>query len=279
MPFEEDKTPKGDTGAESSTPIDEHGERPAGMENSPDSGASPEPRKPVIARLKERRAARREAREAQEPVKRSWQRSILETVIILLIAAVIAVLLQSFVIKAFVIPSESMEPTLKIGDRVMVDRMTFLFRSPRLGDIIVFRHPPEDPGAMNTTNKFLWPLQQIGEILHLAHRQTEVGGDIEPYVKRVIATEGQKVDYDGRKGILKIDGRVIRESYAHYDKNVSPKGGQDFRGTVPPGRLFVMGDNRAHSADSRSWGYVPTRSVIGRAFLIWWPLKHFGKPD
>ena len=206
-----------------------------------------------------------EGSQLEEKPRRTFRRSTLEFLIIVVIAVVLAIFIQSFLVKAFIIPSSSMSPTLQIGDRVLVDRVTCYFRKPRRGDIIVFRYPPTERGAMNTTNPFYWPFEQIGETLHLAHKM-----DSPPYVKRVVATEGETVEL--RKGILYIDGKKIDEKYAVNDND-------DFGPVkVPKGRLFVMGDNRANSRDSRFWGTVPIRSVIGRVFLIWWPPSRFGKP-
>lgn len=197
------------------------------------------------------------------PKRTVWQ-SIVEFVLILVVAALVAILIQSFFLKAFIIPSTSMSPTLQIGDRVMVEKVTYYFRKPKRGDIIVFRYPPQDKQALNTTNPFYWPIEQILETLHLAHRGTT------PYVKRVVATEGETVEL--RKGKLYINGKLIPEKYAVDD-------GSDFGPVkVPKGMVFCMGDNRPNSRDSRFWGPVPIRSIIGRVFLIWWPLSRFGSP-
>ncbi len=201
----------------------------------------------------------------QEKPRRSVKRSFLELLIIVVIAAVLAVFIQSFALKTFIIPSSSMSPTLQIGDRVIVDRVTYYFRKPRRGDIIVFRFPPTETEAMNTSNPFYWPFERIGEALHLANKT-----DSPPYVKRVVATEGETVEL--RKGVLYIDGQKVDEGYAVKDTD-------DFGPMkVPEGRLFCLGDNRANSRDGRFWGTVPIRSVIGRVFLIWWPPSRFGRP-
>ena len=205
-----------------------------------------------------------------ERKKRSPWRTILETVVLLLVAAVIAVLIQSFFIKAYVIPSSSMSPTLEIGDRVMVEKVSYWFRDPRRKEIVVFRMStssglsPSGPGAMTTTNPLYWPFEQIAETLHLTHRGTS------PYVKRVVALGGETVEL--RKGKLYINGKLIDEPYAVNDgSNYGP-----FK--VPTGNVFCMGDNRPDSRDSRSFGPVPVRSIIGRVFLTWWPLKRFTTP-
>jgi signal peptidase I len=203
-----------------------------------------------------------EAQAEEKSTNRPVTRFFIEAVIILVAAAVIAIIIQSFFIKAFLIPSSSMSSTLQIGDRVMVEKVTYYFRKPHRGDIIVFRYLPTDPGALNTNNVFYWPFQQIGEALHLTHRGTT------PYVKRVIGTGGETVEL--RKGKPYINGKRIEEDYIVDD-------GSDFGPVkVPKGNLFVMGDNRPNSRDSRFWGTVPIRSVIGRVFLRWWPLSRFG---
>jgi signal peptidase I len=191
--------------------------------------------------------------------------SVREIVFILLIAVLIAVFIQSFFIKAFIIPSSSMEPTLQIGDRVMVDRVTYYFRKPRRGDIVVFRYPPTAPQAKNTTNLLYWPFEQIGETLHLTHRTNS-----SPFVKRVIATGGETIMM--KRGQVYIDGKPIKEDYKRPDTYDLPPT------KVPKGHLFCMGDNRPNSRDSRYWGTVPIRSVIGKVFLIWWPPSRFGLP-
>lgn len=192
-----------------------------------------------------------------------WQ-GVREVILILLLAAVIAVLVQSFFFKAFLIPSSSMETTLKVGDRVLVDKVTYLFRKPRRGDIVVWRYPPDDPRSLNTSNPFYWPFQQIGETLHLTHRGTS------PFVKRVIATEGETLQI--KSGQVYIDGKPIDEPYIVKDaSNFGPV-------KVPKGTFYGLGDNRPNSRDSRSFGPIPYRAVIGRVFLIWWPPSQFGKP-
>ncbi|MBN1288017.1 MAG: signal peptidase I [Actinobacteria bacterium] len=187
-----------------------------------------------------------------------------ETALIIIAAIIFAVFLQSFVVKTFVITSTSMSPTLKEGDRVMVDKMTYLFRKPRRGDIILFRYPPDTPRAKSTSNVFYWPFERMGEVLWLTHKDTT------PYVKRVVATAGETVEL--KKGKLYIEGEEIEEDYV--SDNVSDFGPY----AVPEGTVFCMGDNRQCSRDSRAWGPVSTKSVIGRLFMIWWPPGRWGKP-
>lgn len=229
--------------------------------NHPEGSSGQEPPGTPVA------SGRRLPKREGEPSRRGttfWE-ALREVLLVLLIAALVAVLIQSFLMKAFVIPSSSMSPTLQIGDRVMVEKVTYYFRKPRTGDIIVFRYPPTAPGATNTTNLLFWPFEQIGETLHLAHRTGS-----SPYVKRVIASGGQTVEM--RKGQVYVDGKELKEDYKVPDSyDMAPT-------VIPDGQLFVMGDNRPNSRDSRYWGYVPVRSVIGKVFLIWWPPSHFGVP-
>jgi signal peptidase I len=205
----------------------------------------------------------RNGHEPREGKPGVW-RGVREALIIVLIAAVVAVFVQSFLIKTFIIPTSSMSPTLQIGDRIMAERVTYYFRKPRRGDIVVFRYPPTDPKALNTSNILYWPFERMAETFHLAH------GGTTPYVKRVIATEGETIEI--KEGQVIVDGKKLDEDYKVQDSyNMPPT-------KVPSGELFVMGDNRPNSRDSRYWGTAPVRSVIGRVFLIWWPLRHFGVP-
>jgi signal peptidase I len=240
--------------AEDNNRQDTDQEAPGGLSSQPPSGEPPRSADTTGAREPGQRSARPSI----------WQ-SIREILVILVIAALVAVFIQSFFIKAFIIPSSSMSPTLQIGDRVMVDRLTYYFRKPRRGDVIVFRYPPTSPNAKNTTNLFYWPFEQIGETLHITHRTGS-----SPYVKRVIATEGETLEI--KNGQVYIDGQPIKEDYKVPDTYDLPPT------RIPKGQLFCMGDNRPNSRDSRYWGLVPIRSVIGKVFLIWWPLKHLGLP-
>lgn len=198
------------------------------------------------------------------PERITFRQGVREILVILALAAIVAVLIQSFVVKAFIVPSSSMSPTLQIGDRIMADRVTYLFRKPRRGDIVVWRYPPDDPAGQNTSNPVFWPFEQILETLHLAHRGTS------PYVKRVVATEGETLEI--KKGVMYIDGERIDEPYAVKDYS-------DFGPVqVPEGMFYGLGDNRPNSRDSRFFGPVPYRHIIGRVFLRWWPPSRFGRP-
>jgi len=187
--------------------------------------------------------------------RRRWP-GILELPILIVTALLLAVLVKTFLVEAFWIPSVSMVPTLEVGDRVLVEKVSYRRREPRRGEIIVFHRldgfGPADEGLAATVRSFF-------EGLGLA----QPDGDID-LIKRVIGVPGDTVEVRG--GRVLINGRRLREPYASTDD-------RDFlESQVPPGELFMMGDNRQQSDDSRfSLGTVDTDVVVGRAFVIMWP--------
>lgn len=214
-----------------------------------------------------------------EESKPSWQKRVLnitvELVVLFIIALVIAVYAQSFVIKAYEIPSQSMEPTLIGGheeevdgppnDKIFVDRLTYHFRKPERGELIVFRFNPNDTANWTQGgNGITRSLDIMAEVLNITHQ------DSVPYIKRVIGLPGETVEVrDG--GDVYINGELLDES-----GYTVVKGGPEGKWTVPEGMLMVMGDNRPNSHDSRRWGFVPYQAIIGRAVFIWWPSSRWG---
>jgi len=177
----------------------------------------------------------------QKPVWRQWLESIIT-------AFILALIIRSFIIEPFKIPSGSMEPTLKVGDKILVNKFIYgaripftniffpKIREPQTGDIMVFIYP------VNPKKDF---------------------------IKRVIAKGGDTVEI--RNGNIYINGKlcnypVIRDIYYY---NVGPYGKDKI--IVPEGHFYVLGDNSGNSKDSRFWGFVPEENRIGKAFLIWWP--------
>lgn len=166
-------------------------------------------------------------------------RWLLEVVVIVVAAFVLALLVQQFLVKPFAIPSPSMEPTLVEGDRVLVNRLVYHFRSPEHGDIIVF-HPPNHDG----------------------------GSD--PFIKRVVAVGGETVAIE--EGVLYVNGVPQLEPYTK-ERPIF----EDFPETlVPEGFVWTMGDNRNNSGDSRVFGAVSEDAIMGAAFAIYWPVSHIG---
>jgi signal peptidase I len=175
-------------------------------------------------------------------------------------AFVLALLIKTFLFQAFFIPSGSMEPTLRPGDRVIVNKLA---DGPRRGDVIVFRNPNLPEIERNPISGVLhWVTQGLG----FSGRQDE------HLIKRVIGLPGETVEVRG--GAVFIDGQQLGpEPYLSEEEDLGSFGPV----TVPEGELFVMGDNRAHSGDSRSiLGTIPLDHVVGRAFVVVWPPSQMG---
>jgi signal peptidase I len=228
-----------------------------------DSPRAPEPQiestlHPLIA---QEPAADDQVHELDHEDQSGW-RFLREFGILTLAALVIAVIIKTFLIQAFYIPSGSMEPTLMPNDRILVNRLAYRFGDIERGDIIVFA----DPTPSN---------QNRGVVGSIAHWIGEGVGVVRPadddFIKRVIALPGET--WEMRDGITYIDGRKLDEPYVNQADLDTRSFGPE---TVPDGMLFVMGDNRNHSGDSRfpppgGLGYIPIDRVIGQAFVIIWP--------
>jgi signal peptidase I len=182
------------------------------------------------------------------PVRRRRQRSstrnAIEWLVIIIGAVVVALVIKTFVVQAFRIPSDSMVPTLQDGDRVLVNKLSYDAHDLNRGDVVVFHRPPE---------------LVAGE------------GDPEDLIKRVVGLPGETVS--SRDGVVYIGDRRLEEPYL-------PEGTTTFNLDapieVPEGHVLVLGDNRGNSTDGRSFGPIPTDSVIGRAFVIMWPPGRIG---
>lgn len=194
---------------------------------------------------------------SERPEKRSFIR---ELPVLILIALVLAIVLKTFVVQAFSIPSGSMEPTLRPGDRILVQKLVY---GPDRGDVIVFSDPKGRPGPDRGI---------VGGFVHwlsgaLGIEQPEH----EDFIKRVIGLPGEVVEI--RRGTVYVDGTAIREPYLEGPVDTRRYGPM----RVPPGDLFVLGDNRLNSNDSRfGLGFVPIDKVVGRAFVIVWPPSRMG---
>jgi signal peptidase I len=166
--------------------------------------------------------------------KPSLRRLLIETLETLLLSLFLFMLINA-VSERIRVESISMQPNLIAGDFVIINKVTYRFRDPQRGEVIVFRYPP-DPEAI-------------------------------PYIKRVIGLPGDQIHIaDGK---IYINGQLFSEPYL----NISTQRGGDW--SVPPGELFVMGDNRNNSSDSRSWGTVPLENVIGKAEVVYWPPENW----
>jgi signal peptidase I len=197
------------------------------------------------------------------PRKRGPLAFLTELPVLLLVAFILALLIKSFLLQAFYIPSESMEPTLEVGDRVLVNKVVYRLHPPRRGDVIVFADPDPEPAPDRSPVSAFW------------HWLTEgLGVSTSPekdFIKRVIGLPGETVEV--KRGEVFVDGDRIDEPY------LNPLGDDEDFGPVevPPDSLFVMGDNRPNSNDSRrGLGFIPYDKVIGRAFVVIWPPSRLG---
>ncbi len=195
-----------------------------------------------------------------EPAPR--ERSLLrELPVLLVIAFVIAFLVKSFVAQAFFIPSESMVPTLKIGDRVLVSRISYRLHDPRRGDVVVFTSPFEN----GKEERGLGTRVMHGILESVGLRQPST----EDFIKRVIGLPGETVE--GRGGQILINGRALAEPYWN-----EPPVGDFAPKKIPKGKVWVMGDNRNRSSDSRVFGPIDEDKIVGRAILRIWPVPRLG---
>jgi signal peptidase I len=177
---------------------------------------------------------------------------------LVLIAFALALLIKTFLIQAFYIPSQSMVPTLKVGDRVLVNKVLYDFGQVQRLDVIVFENPDlEDPDRGFFGAIWAWLIEGLGV-------STDPNRD---FIKRVIGLPGDTVEV--REGKVLVNGEPLGdEPYARDERDRTSYGPE----TVPEDRYFVMGDNRANSQDSRSsLGFVPEDKIVGKAFVLLWP--------
>ncbi len=175
---------------------------------------------------------------ADRPGRRgSGLRNAIEWVVIVVGAFAVALVVKTFLIQAFYIPSESMFPTLTEDDRVLVNKLSYQLHDVNRGDLVVFERPPNEPES-----------------------------DIKDLVKRVVALEGETIEE--RDGALFVDGERLDEPYLQPGVESNDLA----RTVVPPDHVFVMGDNRGSSRDSRFFGPIEEDLIVGRAFVKVWPL-------
>lgn len=167
-------------------------------------------------------------------VIREWAESIV-------IALVLALIIRTFIVQAFKIPSGSMKPTLQEGDRILVNKFIYRFKEPQRGDVIVFIYPED--------------------------RKKD-------FIKRLIAKGGESVEITS--GSIIIDGKPVESPEkirSIYYYNAGDYGAEGKKTDVPKGNYFALGDNSASSKDSRYWGFVPKKDILGKAMVIYWPIN------
>ena len=195
--------------------------------------------------------------------EKSGANQLIELVVIIAVAIGLALGIQAFLVKPYRIPSESMEPTLDVGQRVLVNRIGGRFSDPSIGDVVVF-HPP----AGADTNQCGAPKPTDQACALPVPRRSKVN-----FIKRVVAGPGDHIRI--------LNGHVIRNGKPEKDGYIRPCApGDDCtlqrQITIPKGMWFMMGDNRGASDDSRFWGPVPKKWIIGGAFATYWPPKRIG---
>ena len=220
----------------------------------------------------------------KERPKRSRRARILgqiaELPLLVLVAFVIAVVIKTFIMQAFYIPSGSMKPTLQVGDRVLVEKVTSWLGGPGHGDVVVFARNTF-PGDKGPDLPWYKDVQNyVRELLGLPT------GREEDYIKRIVAVGGDTIRYEGSPRELYVNGEKVEEDYLPKPDNSSSSivagscpgkmKASENGCVVPAGTVFVMGDNRNNSADSRSIGPVDEDKIVGKAFVIIWPPADFG---
>ena len=169
---------------------------------------------------------------------KEWAHSIV-------VALVLTLIIRTFVVQAFKIPSGSMRPTLTEGDKLFVNKFIYRFNPPQRGDIIVFKYPV-DPKK--------------------------------DFIKRLVGLSGDTVEI--RDGKIYVDSKVLDDPATFgkfYYYNHDPYGGPGDKIHVPDNAYYVLGDNSANSQDSRFWGFVPKKNVLGKAIFRWWPPQRIGR--
>jgi signal peptidase I len=243
------------------------------LAETPPDGPDPPLTAPAEARESDRRLGVRRRR----PRRRSS--FLRELPVLLIIAFGLAVLIKTFLVQAFFIPSGSMERTLHgcpgcSGDRVLVNKLTYRFREPRPGDIVVFRGPE----SWTPEAQFAQPTNPVQRVLRAIGSAVGVAPPGEKdFIKRVVAVGGQTVQCCDRQGRITANGKALNEPYVFVSDPQAYRATPFGPVTVPKGRLWVMGDHRDQSADSRAHigdadqGTIAVRDVVGKAFVIVWP--------
>lgn len=172
---------------------------------------------------------------------KGFLKTLTEWVLIIIIAFLLSIVIRNYIVDTRIVPTGSMLPTIQLQDRLIVDRLFYKFDTLNRGDIIVFKAP-------------------------------ETAYEDKDLVKRIIALPGEKVEV--REGKVWIEGKSLNEPYVESaaDYNYGPV-------TVPQDSYFVLGDNRTQSKDSHIWGFLPSKNILGRVWIRYWPLARFGPLD
>ena len=202
---------------------------------------------------------------ARKGKEQSKTGSLIELVTIVAVALGLALGIQAFLVKPFRIPSESMVPQLAVGQRVLVDRVSGRFSDPGRGDVVVFKPPKgADDGRCGTSNSSTMP----------CGRPTKERSETN-FIKRVVGLPGERLKVV--KNQVYINGVRQEEPFINKGTPCAELCNMPEQITIPKDHYFMMGDNRGASADSREWGPVPKKWMIGNAFMTYWPPKKIGR--
>jgi len=211
-----------------------------------------------MALTHEQQDRRASAKDGSKQAPGDRKRALVEWVVIVVIALVAALVIKTFAIQAFYIPSGSMEPTLVPGDRVLVNKLSYDFHPVHEGDIIVFRRPPHDttPGVQDLIKRVIG---LPGQTIHVANCRVYINGKqlAQPYLPA--GWQNPSSEYCTTWPTSGCSGPCLPNPYK-----------------VPKGYYFMMGDNRQDSYDSRYWGPLPASYIVGRAFVRIWPVNRIG---
>ncbi|MFJ3394125.1 signal peptidase I [Leifsonia aquatica] len=217
-------------------------------------------------------------RPRRAPRTSGWKSLLRDVVVIFVVAVLVSFLIKTFVARSFYIPSGSMENTLQINDRIIVNELQPRVFPLQRGDVVVFK----DPGgwlpapAPDNSNALQKGVGAVLDFVGLGASDSD-----QHLVKRLIGLPGDKVSCCNALGQMTVNGVPLKEPYVLLPAGVQQVSGKPFEVTVPAGRVWVMGDNRYNSADSRyhmddpGRGTVPMADVVGKAFVVSWPLSHW----
>lgn len=193
------------------------------------------------------------SQEQSKPAARKGRTALGETIETVLVAGILAIGIRATVAEARSIPSESMVPTLLVGDHLIVEKVTGYYRTPSRGEILVF-YPPHPEETLSTTQRALRALSLTADMA---------------LIKRVVALGGERIAvHDGK---VYINGKALNEPYIQ-----APPAYTMPERRIPPDCVFMMGDNRNNSLDSHIWGPLPLKNVIGHASFRFWPVSRIG---
>lgn len=197
-------------------------------------------------------------------------KGLVELVATVAVAVAVAFLVQAFIVKPYRIPSGSMEPTLGIGQRILANRM---INHPSVGDIVVFHPPSGADSPQGTCGVADEGVSTVGHVFAQACDVPTPTASSQTFIKRVVGGPGDRISI--------ANGHVFRNGVRERDAYIRSCGTSSICNfpqsiTIPPGDYFMMGDNRGLSDDSRYWGPVPDKWVIGVAFFTYWPPDRIG---